>query len=61
MIVSDMFKVMSETQQVNIYSMEKGVMFTGASRDITLSCMDSEVKRVFSLNDYHSLLMIIVE
>lgn len=52
MLVSDMFKVMSETQQVYIYSLESGVfIFTGESRDITLSCMDSEVKNVFTNND----------
>ena len=49
MLVSDLFRVISETQQVDIYSLESGVfMFTGASRDITLSCMDSEVKNVFT-------------
>ena len=52
MVVSDLFKVMSETQQVDIYSMENGVfIFTGASIDITLSCMDSEVKNIFTNND----------
>lgn len=59
MVVSDLFKVMSETQQVDIYSLENGVfMFTGASRDITRSCMDSEVKNVFTNKD---LLVIEVE
>lgn len=52
MLVSDLFKVMSESQQVDIYSFESDIsMFTGASRDITLSCMDSEVKNVFTNND----------
>ena len=52
MLVSDLFRVMSETQPVDIYSLESGVfMFTGASRDIALSCMDSEVKNVFTNND----------
>ena len=52
MLVSDLFKVMSESQKVNIYSLESGIfMFTGESRDITLSCMDSEVKNVFTNND----------
>lgn len=52
MVVSDLFRVMSGTQQVDIYSLESGVfMFTGASRDIALSCMDSEVKNVFTNND----------
>ena len=52
MVVSDLFKVMSESQQVDIYSLESGIfMFTGASRDITFSCMDSEVKNVFTNND----------
>lgn len=59
MVVSDLFKVMSESQQVDIYSLENGVfMFTGASGDIALSCMDSEVKNVFTNND---LLVIEVE
>lgn len=59
MVVCDLFKVMSETQQVDIYSLESGVfMFTGESRDIALSCMDSEVKHVFTNND---LLVIEVE
>ena len=52
MVVSDIFKVMYETQQVDICSLENGVfIFTGASRDITLSCMDLEVKNVFTIND----------
>ena len=52
MLVSELFKVMSESQQIDIYSLESGIfMFTGASRDITLSCMDSEVKNVFTNND----------
>ena len=52
MVVCDLFKVMSETQQVDIYSLERGVfIFTGASIDITLSCMDLEVKNVFTNND----------
>ena len=52
MVVCDLFKVMSETQQVDIHSMENGVfIFTGVSRDITLSCMDLEVKNVFTNND----------
>ena len=52
MLVSDLFKVMNETQQVDIYSLENGVfMFTGESRDITLSCIDLEVKNVFTNND----------
>ena len=52
MVVSDLFRVMSETQQVEIYSLESDVfMFAGASRDIVLSCMDSEVKNVFTNND----------
>ena len=52
MVVSDLFKVMSESQQVDIYSLKNGIfMFTGVSRDITLSCMDSEVKNVFTNND----------
>ena len=59
MLVSDLFKVMSESQKVNIYSLESGIfMFTGESRDITLSCMDSEVKNVFTNND---LLVIEIE
>ena len=52
MLVSDLFRVMSETQQVDIYSLENGVfMFIGASRDIALSCMDSEVKNLFTNDD----------
>lgn len=52
MVVCDLFKVIREKQQVDIYSLESGVfMFTGVSRDIPLSCMDSEVKNVFTNND----------
>ena len=52
MVVCDLFKVMNETQQVDIYSLESDMfMFTGASRDIALSCMDLEVKNVFTNND----------
>lgn len=59
MLVCDLFKVMSETQLVNIYSLGNGVfMFTGASRYITLSCMDLEVKHVFT---YHDSVVIEVE
>ena len=59
MLVSDMFKVMSETQQVDIYSSENGVfIFTGESRDIALSCMELEVKNVFPNNE---LLEIVVK
>lgn len=59
MVVADLFKVMSETQQVDIYSLEKKVfLFTGESRDITLSCMNLEVKTVFPNDD---LLVINVE
>ena len=59
MLVSDLFKVMSESQQVDIYSLGSGIfMFTGVSRDIMLSCMDSEVKHVFTNND---LLVIEIE
>lgn len=58
MLVADLFKVMSETQQVDIFSVEKGIFpFTGESRDITLSCMNLEVKSVFPNDD---LLVIIV-
>ena len=52
MVVCDLFKVIYETQQVDIYSLENDVfIFTGVSRDITLSCMDLEVKNVFTVND----------
>ena len=52
MVVSDLYRVMSESQQVDIYSLENGIfMFTGASRDIMLSCMDSEVKNLFTNDD----------
>ena len=52
MLVSDLFRIISEKQHVDICSLESGVfMFTGASKDITLSCMDSEVKNVFTIND----------
>ena len=52
MLVSDLFKVMYETQHVDIYSLKNDVfIFTGVSRDITLSCMDSEVNNVFTIND----------
>lgn len=59
MIVSDLFRIMSENQDVDIYSLKDGVyIFTGESRDITISCMALEVKRVFPIND---LLVITVE
>lgn len=52
MLVSDLFRVIYETQHVDIYSLENEVfIFTGESRDITLSCMDSEVNNVFTIND----------
>ena len=52
MVVCDLFKVISETQQVDMFSTESGVfIFTGKSRDITLSYMDLEVKTVFTNND----------
>ena len=52
MVVCDLFKVIREKQQVGIYSLESGVfIFTGDSIDITLSCMELEVKNVFTNND----------
>lgn len=60
MLVSDMFKVMGEKQLVDIYSFEKDdFIFSGECRDIILSCMTLEVKRVFPVNNL--LLVITVE
>lgn len=52
MIVSDLYKVMSETQEIDIYSVKKQIfIFTGESKDITSSCMELQVNSIFTNND----------
>ena len=59
MLVSDLFKVLDNTQDVDIYSRKIGVyIFSGESRDITSSCLELHVNKLFANND---LLVIEVE
>lgn len=52
MIVSDLYKVMSETQEIDIYSVKKQIfIFTGECKDITSSCMELQVNSIFTNND----------
>lgn len=59
MLVSDLFRVLDDTQDVDIYSRKIGVyIFSGESRDIISSCMELYVNKLFANND---LLVIEVE
>lgn len=59
MLVSDLFKVLDDTQDVDIYNRKNGVyIFRGESRDITSSCLDLHVNKFF---DNNGLLVIEVE
>lgn len=52
MLVSDLFKVLDDTQDVYIYHSKTGVyIFSGESRDITSSCLELHVNRLFANND----------
>ena len=47
MLVCDVFKVMSESQLVNIYSLRNSVfVFTGVCSDIPSSCLDIPVSQI---------------
>lgn len=59
MSVSDLFKVVDDTQYIDIYNRKTGVyIFSGESRDITSSCLCLHVNKLFTNND---LLVIEVE
>lgn len=59
MLVSDLYLIMDDSQDVDIYNGKTGVyIFSGESRDITTACMELHVNRVFTNND---LLVIEVE
>lgn len=59
MLVSDLFKVLDDTQDVDIYNRKTGVyIFSGEIRDITSSCLELHVNKFFANND---LLVIEVE
>lgn len=59
MVVLDLFKVLDDTQDVDIYNRKTGVyIFSGESRDITSSCLELHVNKLFANND---LLVIEVE
>ena len=52
MLVSDLFKVLDNTQDVDIYSRKIGVyIFSGESGDITSSCLEFHVNKLFANND----------
>lgn len=52
MIVSDLYKVMSETQEIDVFSVKKQIfIFTGECKDITLSCMELQVNGIFTNKD----------
>lgn len=59
MLVSDLYLIMEDNQDVDIYNGKTGVyIFSGESRDITTDCMELHVNRLFTNND---LLVIEVE
>lgn len=59
MLVSDLYLIMEDNQDVDIYNGKTGVyIFSGESRDITTDCMEFHVNRLFTNND---LLVIEVE
>jgi hypothetical protein len=52
MLVSDLFRVLDETQDVDIYDRKTGTwVFSGESRDITSSCMELHIIKLFTNND----------
>lgn len=52
MLVSDLFKALDDTQDVDIYIRKTGVyIFSGESRDITSSCLELHVNKLFVNND----------
>lgn len=59
MLVFDLFKVLDDAQDVDIYNRKTGVyIFRGVSGDITSSCLDLHVNKLVDNND---LLVIEVE
>lgn len=52
MIVSDLYKVMSETQKTDIFSVKKQIfLFSGECKEITSSCMELQVNSIFTNKD----------
>lgn len=59
MLVSDLYKLLDDRQDVDIYNRKTGVyIFSGESRDITSLCLELHVNKLFANND---LLVIEVE
>ena len=59
MLVSDLYLIMDDSQDVDIYNGKTGVyIFSGESRDITSSCLELHVNKLFVNSD---LLVIEVE
>lgn len=56
MLVSDLFKVLEDTQQVNIYNRKTGIIiFSGENRDITSSCLELHVSKLVSNKHFLAL------
>lgn len=52
MLVSDLFRVLDDSQDVDIYEAKKGVfIYTGECKDITSSCMELQVRSIYPNND----------
>ena len=59
MLVSDLLNVFDDTQDVDKYNRKTGEkIYSGESRDITSSCLELHVNKLFANND---LLVIEVE
>ena len=58
MVVSDVFRVMSETQQVDIYNPKTKVFeFTGVCSDIPLTCLDIPVIQIVAVDNTLAILV----
>ena len=52
MLVSELFRVLDETQYVDIYDRKTGTwLFCGESRDITSSCMELHIIKLYTNDD----------
>lgn len=58
MLVSDLFKLMIDTQRVDIYNPKKEFfLFTGVCSDIPLYCLDLYVSHIFTNNDLLAIMV----
>lgn len=59
MTVTDLYKALEDKQQVDLYSVKNGVfLFCGVCEDITSSCMELNVKHIYS---HHDVLVVSVD